>query len=541
MGPSFYWQTTPILFLFVALLHTSGAKPTEPLKTEIDAQALQNAQDDSNVIGWEKKECIRKWFPHPNTTRSSSFVCVCTASNCDEPEPFSPQEIEGGQKLVYYITTKDEHRLHRRSVDFGLQASTASSDVEKVEIVVDSAQTYQTIFGEPARENLYKSYFDKQTGINYNVGRVPMASCDFSTHEYSYLDKQDDFSLESFALAPEDLELKIPHLLKAMNYSQNQLQLFASPWSAPGWMKTNGRMKDGYPLKGEINGKYYETYAKYFRRFFEDYFKQGIKFWGLTMQNEPRTVDWPWQTMTFNYEMQREFAHGLLSPELKKSEVTSNIKIMGCDDNRGVVLQAAKEIYSDEEKAKAIDGMATHWYDHADFGNLTAAHNVRPDKFILASEACNGDAPWEHTPLLGDWHRGVMYAHDILHNLRNWVVGWTDWNICLDLQGGPNWANNFVDAPIIVNKTSDEFYKQPMFYAMGHFSKFVTVESLIEHVAFTTPEGHRVLVLTNIDESQNRTVEVTIRDVELAGKAAKIVVQPHSIVTAVWSATVVRR
>lgn len=39
----------------------------------------------------------------------------------------------------------------------------------------------------------------------------------------------------------------------------------------------------------------------------------------------------------------------------------------------------------------------------------------------------------------------------------------------LDLQGGPNWAGNFVDAPIIVNKKADEFYKQPMFYIMGHF------------------------------------------------------------------------
>ena len=38
-----------------------------------------------------------------------------------------------------------------------------------------------------------------------------------------------------------------------------------------------------------------------------------------------------------------------------------------------------------------------------------------------------------------------------------------------NLEGGPNWANNFVDSAIIVNSTSDEFYKNPMFYALGHF------------------------------------------------------------------------
>ena len=46
------------------------------------------------------------------------------------------------------------------------------------------------------------------------------------------------------------------------------------------------------------------------------------------------------------------------------------------------------------------------------------------------------------------------------------------------MDGGPNWANNFVDAPIIVNAAQDEFYKNPMYYAMAHFSKFVTEGSV---------------------------------------------------------------
>ena len=29
--------------------------------------------------------------------------------------------------------------------------------------------------------------------------------------------------------------------------------------------------------------------------------------------------------------------------------------------------------------------------------------------------------------------------------------------------GGPNWANNFVDAPIIINPETDEFYKENTF------------------------------------------------------------------------------
>jgi glucosylceramidase len=82
------------------------------------------------------------------------------------------------------------------------------------------------------------------------------------------------------------------------------------------------------------------------------------------------------------------------------------------------------------QKIHFIQSKNTHRYDHADFNNLTAAHHVRPDKFILASEACNGDNWWEHQPFPGDWHRGRLYGFDIVNNLRNWVVGWTDWNLC---------------------------------------------------------------------------------------------------------------
>ena len=54
--------------------------------------------------------------------------------------------------------------------------------------------------------------------------------------------------------------------------------------------------------------------------------------------------------------------------------------------------------------------------------------------------------------------------------LNNWVVGWTDWNMALNPQGGPSWANSYYDSPIIVFNGTDTFEKQPMYYAMGHFS-----------------------------------------------------------------------
>jgi glucosylceramidase len=58
--------------------------------------------------------------------------------------------------------------------------------------------------------------------------------------------------------------LKIPYIQQALQLTHGNLRLFSSPWSAPGWMKTNGHMKGGGTLKGFVDGIYYQAWSKYF-------------------------------------------------------------------------------------------------------------------------------------------------------------------------------------------------------------------------------------------------------------------------------------
>lgn len=91
--------------------------------------------------------------------------------------------------------------------------------------------------------------------------------------------------------------------------------------------------------------------------------------------------------------------------------------------------------------------------------------------------------------------------------MNNWVTGWMDWNLALNTEGGPTYVGNYVDAPIIVNKTADEFYKQPMFYAMGHFSKFIRPNSIrvyskntaaeLKTTVFMRPDNGTVIQIFN--------------------------------------------
>ena len=45
--------------------------------------------------------------------------------------------------------------------------------------------------------------------------------------------------------------------------------------------------------------------------------------------------------------------------------------------------------------------------------------------------------------MLGSWERGEEYLHNILEDLNHWVVGWTDWNLALDMQVSLGISCNF--------------------------------------------------------------------------------------------------
>ncbi len=55
---------------------------------------------------------------------------------------------------------------------------------------------------------LLGNYFGSH-GIEYTVGRIPIAGCDFSTYAYSYCDVPNDDNLTHFDLTKEDMLYKV--------------------------------------------------------------------------------------------------------------------------------------------------------------------------------------------------------------------------------------------------------------------------------------------------------------------------------------------
>lgn len=78
-------------------------------------------------------------------------------------------------------------------------------------------------------------------------------------------------------------------MMSALNMSTRSIKFFGSPWAAPAWMKTNGKMQGAGELKGKAGDKYHKAWALYFVKFLKAYEDNGVKMWGLTVENEPST------------------------------------------------------------------------------------------------------------------------------------------------------------------------------------------------------------------------------------------------------------
>ena len=192
-------------------------------------------------------------------------------------------------------------------------------------IMLDPAKTFQTIEGiggaltDAAAETFYKlpksrqdeimtAYFDPAKGIGYSLCRTHINSCDFSSESYAYSEVEGDTGLAHFSLQ-HDLKYRIPFTKEAIAKAGNEIKFLASPWSPPAWMKTNNNMLQG----GQLKPEYYQTWADYYVRFVEEYGKQGIPVWAISVQNEPMAVQ-TWESCIYSAEEERDFVKNYLGP-----------------------------------------------------------------------------------------------------------------------------------------------------------------------------------------------------------------------------------
>ena len=218
----------------------------------------------------------------------------------------------------------------------------------------------------------------------------------------------------------------------ALKKRKNNIRIMASPWSPPAWMKTTGEMNFGGKLKSE----YRDTWADYYCKFIENYEKENVPIWGLSIQNEPEAKQ-TWDSCIYTAEEERDFIKNHLGPSLKKHNLLDR-KIIIWDHNRDVMVERARTVLSDPGAAKYVWGTGFHWYCGDHFDNVQKVHDEFPDKQLIFTEGCQ-----EGGPHIGSWNLGERYATSIINDLNRWTVAWIDWNLILNEQGGPNHVGNY--------------------------------------------------------------------------------------------------
>lgn len=432
-----------------------------------------------------------------------------------------------------YVSEQSSHKRLAQETPLLFEADTANVENQLICLFPDDG--FQTVLGfggafteaasttldklpKQERERVLRAYFDSENGIGYSFCRTHINSCDFSLGNYTYVAEGDD-DLSTFTIDHDRASL-LPMIKEAKQIGD--FQLFASPWSPPGFMKTTGMMN----LGGKLKPEYYDLWARYIARYLEEYQKEGIDIWAVTVQNEPNAIQ-PWDSCLYTGEEERNFIVNYLGEKLEKL----GVKIMVWDHNKERVYERGCAVLDDPAASKYVCGTACHWYSGDHFEQLSLLHRRHPDKCIVFSEGCHE----YRVSNASDWDIAEHYAHDIIGDFNHYCSAFTDWNLLLDETGGPNHAGNFCHAPVMADTRTGEATLHSAYYAIGHFSKFVKRGAVriglskytdrLEACAFQNPDGSVVAVVLN------RSEEAQPFFLHMKGQLAETALEPHSIAT----------
>ena len=401
----------------------------------------------------------------------------------------------------------------------------------------ESAAYNYSLLTDEQKKDFMEKYFSRDKGIGYNFGRTHINSCDFSLDIYTYVEDGDK-ELKTFNIE-RDKKYVIPFIKDALKYCSDELVLFASPWSPPAYMKDTENAVCGGSLKEE----YKKVWALYYAKYIKAMAAEGITISAITIQNEPKAAQ-PWESCYYSADDEREFIENYLADTLD-SEGLSDIKIIIWDHNKERVYDRAKKIFTSEKVLKRVWAVGHHWYSGDHFDGIRLVYE-RYGKVIVSTENC-GSISESHLSL------AERYGKELCGNFGNGAGAYCDWNLLLSEQGGPfhNRSEKTVasagmifedkskgcHAPILYDNETKQLVYTPIYYYIGHFSKYVergakriATTKYCEQIhtcAFKNPDGKIVLVMMNVSNNDMPAV-VRYNDV-----CTTVNLEPHSIATVI--------
>lgn len=361
--------------------------------------------------------------------------------------------------------------------------------------------------GDADRAEIFDELFAPGRGTGFSVCRMPVGANDFSTDWYSYDEVDGDLDLEHFSIEHDRASL-IPYIHEALR-RRPDLKLWASPWSPPSWMKTNGHYAAALPWRGNDvdNGlrpdqvgaegtdmmiqepRYLAAYAEYFARFVEAYRAEGIDISMVMPQNEFNSPQ-VFPSCTWTPEGLARFI-AVLGPRMRER---------GVDVFFGTQERPAPEhlatVLADPDAGPFISGAGFQW---AGKGAIADAHRIAPHLSLYQTEQECGDGR-------NDW-RFARYTWSLMRRFfEAGANAYTYWNLALD-EGGVSrwgWAQNSL---VVVDPETNGYRYTHEFFVMKHLAHHVQAGATRidafswtgheNQLAFENPDGSIVIVMQN--------------------------------------------
>ena len=455
--------------------------------------------------------------PTPNTVVITATAQVDTTSSASVSLTIMPPLT--GPIVSVWMTTDDRSELLQPQGSVKFSPNPGPTNVV---IYVDETQVYQTVEGFGAaftdssayllneiavpsdRDIAMSNLFTRAgSGIGLSFMRTPIGASDFAQQMYSFDDLpqgQTDPELNNFSIIHDQRDI-IPIILQAKALNSD-LEVVASPWSPPGWMKTTESM-----IGGTLLPSMYDPFAHYLVKYLQAYEAAGIPINYLTVQNEPLGVTQIYPGMLMDPGTQIAVLRDHVLPAFTANSIRTKILIFDHDWwYAGYPGGYPDTVMSDPTLSTSdqIAGVAWHGY-----GGTPGVQN----KFAHV-----GNYETEHSG--GSWIADQVKTdfEEIVHVMRNDGRAYVKWNLALDENGGPlTYSHNSRCTPLVtVNSQSGAISYDIEYYTMGHFSKFVQPGASriyssnangVVSVAFRNPDGSKTLVAFN-DSQTTQTFSV---------------------------------
>ncbi len=393
---------------------------------------------------------------------------------------------------------------------------------------VDESTVYNLMkMSESDRYAFIKRLVDPVNGSGNTLFRLTIGTADFTAQPfYTYYDgtgkelngKPDWYNETGKGFTIEkDEEYHIIEIIQLIQKAakecgvENELKFFASPWTPPGWMKTETGNSKSYAnnellLKGgRLSDDHITDAAKYYVRFIEEYQKLGIPIYAMTLQNEPMLeINYPSCLVSGQQEARLGVA---IKAELTKSTVLTDeqkdVKIWAFDHNPGDLNSYMNAVYN--TNIEGVDGAAVHDYG-GELSNMTTLHNSYNDKSIHLTER----SVW-----------GTTGMDRIIQYYRNYAESYNCWVTMLDSKISTHQWVGTPDPTAFVQDADnpDNYWATPEVYLMSQFSKYirpgyVRVQSnygssnTITNVVFKNPETNELIMVAVNNTNQDQDFKV---------------------------------